>query len=152
MKFDVKSNGFMAGEYYLLSLLHRISRTDTTYNPHIVMYVNYWDGTIDSIYTKTHYDILTRRYQLIFKARFDRKIKSVSGMLLGYDSVKGKMNVYLDSIRLIRRYNPVKQDSIRDMVDWLDTTVIPVDTVPASIPAKLPNTTKEKKFPILTPQ
>ena len=73
-------------------------------------------------------------------------------MLLGYDSVKGKMNVYLDSIRLIRRYNPVKQDSIRDMVDWLDTTVIPVDTVPASIPAKLPNTTKEKKFPILTPQ
>ena len=152
LKFDVKSNGFMAGDYYLLSLLHRISRTDTTYNPHIVMYVNYWDGTIDSIYTKTHNDNLTRRYQLIFKARFDRKIKSVSGMLLGYDSVKGKMNVYLDSIRLIRRYNPVKQDSIRDMVDWLDTTIVPVDTVSASIPAKPASASKVKKHPLLAPQ
>ena len=152
LKFDVKSNGFMAGDYYLLSLLHRISRTDTTYNPHIVMYVNYWDGTTDSIYTKTHNDNLTRRYQLIFKARFDRKIKSVSGMLLGYDSVKGKMNVYLDSIRLIRRYNPVKQDSIRDMVDWLDTTIVPVDTVSASIPAKPASASKVKKHPLLAPQ
>lgn len=152
LKFDVKSNGFLAGDYYMLSLLHRIAPTDTTYNPHIVMYVNYWDGTIDSIYTKTYNDNLTRRYQLSFKARYDRKIKSVSGMLLGYDSVRGKMNVYLDSIKLIRRYNPVRQDSIRDMVDWLDTTIVPVDTVPASIPAKPAGASKVKKMPLLSPQ
>ena len=143
IKFDIKSNGFLPGDYYNLSLLHRIAPTDTTSNPHIVMYVNYWDGSIDSIYAKTHNDNYTRRYKLMFKARLNKKIKSVSGMLLGSNSVRGKMNVYLDSIKLIRKYNQFKQDSIRDMIDFMDTTVVPVDTTvskripkPAALPAQ----------------
>ncbi|HPT43567.1 MAG TPA: DUF4296 domain-containing protein [Paludibacteraceae bacterium] len=152
LKFDIKSIGFLPGDYYILSLRHRIARTDTTFNPHMVMYVNYWDGTIDSIYTKTYNDNLTRRYKLMLKARFDRKIKSVSGMLLGYDSVRGKMNVYLDSIQLLRRFYPTRQDSIRDMVDWLDTTVIPVDTVPAAIPSNQGKKFPGGKFPIEAPK
>ncbi|MFV0390404.1 MAG: DUF4296 domain-containing protein [Paludibacteraceae bacterium] len=137
--FEIKDEQFLANDLYELSFLHRLSPTDSSYKPHAVMYVNYLNGYIDSIYTKTKNDNVFRRYTLKFRARKNLKIKSISGYLLGNDSVKGKMNAYIDSVKLTRRFNPYKQDSIRSAIFKLDSTEIKSDTMarqPDSIPRK----------------
>jgi hypothetical protein len=45
------------------------------------------------------------------------KIKSISGVLLGSKIYKGKLHASLDSISLIRKYNPKLQISLRKMVE-----------------------------------
>lgn len=132
--FEIKNDHLLPRDVYELSFLHRIAPSDSSQNPHAVMYVNYWNGTVDSIYTKTRNDSILRRYTLRFGARKDFKVKSISGYLLGVDSVKGTMSAYLDSITLIRRFNPFKQDSIRAAVLKFDSTAVDKDTLPAIVP------------------
>lgn len=86
------------------------------------MYVNYWNGEVDSIYTKTKNDSVLRRYMMQFKARKKLKVKSVSGRILGTDAARGKMNATVDSISLLRKYQSFMQDSIRAEVERVDTT------------------------------
>lgn len=133
LNFEIINDQLLANDLYELSFLHRSHPADSSINPHAVMYINYLNGYIDSIYTKTKNDNILRRYTLKFRARKHLKIKSISGYLLGNDTVKGKMGAYVDSIKLIRRYNPYKQDSIRSAVFKLDSTDVKKDTTGSMI-------------------
>lgn len=122
--FEIKNSDLLANDRYELSFLHRVAPSDSSINPHVVMYVNYLNGYVDSIYSVTKNDSTLRRYTLKFKARKDLKIKSLSGYILGNDSSVGKMSAFIDSLKLIRRYNPYRQDSIRAVVLKMDSTVV----------------------------
>ncbi|NLI72170.1 MAG: DUF4296 domain-containing protein [Bacteroidales bacterium] len=129
--FEVENSDLLADDMYELSFLHRVAPSDSSLNQHVVMYVNYLNGYVDSIYSATKNDSTLRRYTLKFKAREALKIKSLSGYILGNDSSIGKMNAFVDSVKLMRKYNPFKQDSIRAAVMKLDSTVVDsVDTSP----------------------
>lgn len=129
--FEIENSDLLADDMYELSFLHRVAPSDSSLNQHVVMYVNYLNGYVDSIYSATKNDSTLRRYTLKFKAREALKIKSLSGYILGNDSSVGKMSAFVDSVKLIRKYNPFKQDSIRDAVMKLDSTL--VDSVANSI-------------------
>ena len=129
LNFEFKDQSLMTNDLYELSFIRRVTPADSSVHPFIVMYINYYNGKKDSIFTKTYNDSITRKYLLQLRARKNLKIKSVSGTLLGARKVKGKMNAYVDSIKVIRKYNPYRQDSLRKLVNKLDKTVITPDTV-----------------------
>ena len=133
LNFKIENVELLPGDYYELHFLHRVGASDSSLNPHAVMYVNYKDNIVDSLYTKTRNDSVLRRYTMIFKARKNMKVESLSGYLLGNDSSKGKMNAYIDSVKLMRKYNPFKQDSIRSVILKSDTVSgakkIPKDSI-----------------------
>ncbi|MFV0471838.1 MAG: DUF4296 domain-containing protein [Paludibacteraceae bacterium] len=119
LDFEILGNGdnLTPGDRYVLSFLRRVSPVDSSYNPHIVLRINYEGGKKDSIYTKTHNDSLLCRYTLTFTARDTLKIESVNGSLLGADSAKGEMNGELDSIKLIRKFNLYKQSKLKNILN-----------------------------------
>ena len=129
LNFELKDQSLMTNDLYELSFIRRVAPADSSVQPFIVMYINYYNGKKDSIFTKTYNDSITRKYSLQLRARKNLKIKSVSGTLLGAKKVKGKMNAYVDSIKVIRKYNPYRQYSLRKLVNKLDKTVIKKDTV-----------------------
>ena len=131
LSFEIENVELLPNDFYTLSFLHRVAPSDSSRNPHAVLYVNYANDVVDSIYTKTRNDSVLRRYTLIFKARKNLKINSLSGYLLGNDSSLGKMNASLDSIKLIRRYNPYKQDSIRAVILKMDSASVAGDSLAA---------------------
>lgn len=148
LHFEIENPDLLANDRYELSFLHRVASSDSSVNPHVVMYVNYLNGYVDSIYSVTKNDSTLRRYTLKFKARKDLKIKSLSGYILGNDSSIGKMNAFIDSVKLIRRYNPYRQDSIRAVVLKMDSTVVdttavqPKDSIPKAEEPKVPKNLK----------
>lgn len=129
LHFEIENPDLLANDMYELSFLHRVAPSDSSLNQHVVMYVNYLNGYVDSIFSKTNNDSTLRRYTLKFKARKNLKIKSLSGYILGNDSSAGKMDAFIDSIKLIRRYNPYRQDSIRTAIMKLDSTVVDTTSV-----------------------
>lgn len=129
LEFKIENVELLPGDVYKLSFLRRSAPSDSSRNPHAVLYVNYANDVVDSIYTRTPNDSVLRRYTLIFKARKNLPVRSLSGYLLGTESSNGKMNAYLDSIRLIRRYNPFKQDSIRAAMHKMDSTLVVADSL-----------------------
>lgn len=135
LHFEIINDDLLSNDRYELSFLHRVAPSDSSLNHHAVLYVNYLNGLIDSIYTTTKNDSVLRKYTMKFRARHDLKIKSLSGDILGNDSSIGKMGAYVDSVKLTRQFNPYRQDSIRDVVNKLDTTTIPppVDTTQVQI-------------------
>lgn len=112
----------LPNDRYELSFLHRVAPSDSSVNHHAVMYINYDNGEVDSVYTKTMNDSVLRRYTLRLKARKMLYIKSVQVKLLGVDSVKGKMHAVIDSIKLLRTFNPQMQDSIKAYLERTDSS------------------------------
>lgn len=124
LHFEIQNVELLPKDLYELSFLHRVAKSDSSTNPHAVMYVNYSNNIVDSIYTKLHNDSILRRYTLLFKARKNRKVVSLSGYLLGNDSSKGIMNAYVDSVKLIRKFNPFNQDSIRAAIRKIEADTV----------------------------
>lgn len=121
--FEIANNdNLMVGDKYELRFLRRVAPSDSSEHPYIVLRVNYLNGKKDSIYTKTHNDSILRRYKLLFSARDTLKIKSITGSLLGAKKPKGKMNAFLDSITLVRRYNAYEQIKLKKRLETKDTT------------------------------
>ncbi len=129
LEFKIENIELLPNDLYKLSFLRRGAPSDSSRNPHAVLYVNYAGDVVDSIYTRTPNDSIKRRYTLTFRARKNLPIRSLSGFLLGYDSSSGKMNVTLDSIRLVRKYNPFKQDSIRTVMLRMDSVIVAKDSL-----------------------
>lgn len=127
--FCIEDTLLTANDRYELILKQRIGKQDSSLRRHIVLYLNYLNGEVDSVYTTTHSDNLLRRYTLRLKADKPLKIKSISGYLLGRDTAIGEMNATIDSIHLIRIYNPYRQDSIRKAVGLVDTTTYPLVSI-----------------------
>lgn len=121
LKFEITDSTLQYGDKYTLTFLQKIAIEDSCTNRHIVIRINYANGIIDSIYHKSHNDDLLKRYCFKISAKQKSKIKSISGELLGSKEYKGIFNTKTDSISLIREYNSLIQDSIRDMILKIDT-------------------------------
>lgn len=144
LNFEFQNVDLLPEDMYILSFLHRLAPSDSSKNPHAVMYVNYFNGDVDSIYTKSKNDSVLRRYTLKFKARKMLKVKSISGSILGNDSAYGKMNAYVDSIKLVRKFQTFMQDSIRKEVVRVDTTS-GTEILPNGMPKKLEKGLQQKE-------
>ncbi len=121
MFFEIADTNFTSQDIYQLSFTQHLSASHSDVQPYAVMYVNYLNGTVDSISTLLS-DSVKKRYTLTFKARLPLKIKSVSGWLLRYDTTKYRIKGKINSIQLYRKFNPYRQDSIRQAIHQLDTT------------------------------
>ncbi|PIF01902.1 MAG: hypothetical protein CR965_01135 [Paludibacter sp.] len=119
--FEISDTLFSSQDIYQFSFCENLSTFDSIVNPYIVMYINYLSGAVDSIVAFPTSDTIRKRYTLTFKARLPLKVKSVSGYLLRYDTKKYKLKGKIDEVKLIRKFNPYRQDSIRNAINQLDT-------------------------------
>ncbi len=125
VSFEIENTELLPGDRYELSFLHRIAPRDSSSNLHAVMYINYLDGSRDSIITYTHNDSVLRRYTLRLRAREMKPVSTLSGRLLAYDSVAGGTFAYVDSVRLYREYNPQTIKDIQEKLDAIKAVPIP---------------------------
>ena len=120
LDFEVVDPSLLYGDVYILRLLLRIAPEDSCTKQHISVRLNYQNGKVDSAFAVAHHDSLLRRYTIKLPATRKLKIKSISGELLGSKAYKGKLHATVDSISLIRKFNPVHQDSLRKLVQKLE--------------------------------
>lgn len=120
LDFEVVDPSLLYGDVYILRLLLRIAPEDSCTKQHIALRLNYQNGKVDSAFALAHHDSLLRRYTIKLPATRKLKIKSISGELLGSKAYKGKLHATVDSISLIRKFNPVHQDSLRKLVQKLE--------------------------------
>lgn len=120
LDFEVVDSSLLYGDVYVLRFLLRIAPEDSCTKQHITLRLNYQNGKMDSAFAVAHHDSLLRRYTIKLPATRKLKIKSISGELLGSKTYKGKLHATLDSISLIRKFNPVHQDSLRKLVQKLE--------------------------------
>ncbi|MDD3078677.1 MAG: DUF4296 domain-containing protein [Paludibacter sp.] len=121
IKFSIKNSELKWADTYSLSFLQRIAPGDSSSNKHIKMSIYYTDGTVDSIYTKTYADSLLRRFTLTFAARYQHRIDSLTGTLYGYNEHKGNTILTIDSIKLMRKYDALMQDSIFRKINIIES-------------------------------
>ena len=120
LDFEVVDPSLLYGDVYILRFLLRIAPEDSCTKQHIALRLNYQNGKVDSAFAVAHHDSLLRRYTIKLPATRKLKIKSISGELLGSKIYKGKLHATLDSISLIRKFNPIHQDSLRKLVQKLE--------------------------------
>jgi len=120
LDFEVVDPSLLYGDVFVLRFLLRIAPEDSCTKQHIALRLNYQNGKVDSAFAVAHHDSLLRRYTIKLPATRKLKIKSISGELLGSKAYKGKLHATLDSISLIRKFNPVFQDSLRKLVEKLE--------------------------------
>ena len=116
LHFNVTNKSLLFGDVYILKFKHFIAPRDSSKNPHVVFRIHYANGKVDSVFTKTYNDSLTRRYTIRLSALKKLRIKSLSGELLGSSVYKGTFKATIDSISLVRVYDPKLQDSLRRVV------------------------------------
>ncbi len=121
LDFEVMDSTMLYGDVYILRFLLRIAPEDSCTKQHITLRLKYQNGKVDSAFALAHHDSLLRRYTIKLLATRKIKIKSISGELLGSKTYKGKLHATLDSISLIRKFNPVHQDSLQKLVQKLET-------------------------------
>jgi len=120
LDFEVVDPSLLYGDVFVLRFLLRIAPEDSCTKQHISVRLNYQNGKMDSAFALAHHDSLLRRYTIKLPATRKLKIKSISGELLGSKVYKGKLHATVDSISLIRKFNPVFQDSLRKLVQKLE--------------------------------
>ena len=120
IKFAIRTGRLAWGDQYKLSFLHRAGKSNISKNQNAVIRIHYANNISDSIVCKTHNDSLLRRYTITLKANRQLRVDSVSGALLNFKAVKGKFNVLIDSVKLIRKYDSLAQDSIQKVVYKLE--------------------------------
>lgn len=128
VEFTIQNPLLQWKDYYTLSFIQRIVPRDSSSGQFILLRINYSGGIADSVYASAHNDSILRRYTLSLPARKQRRIESITGKLLGSKSYNGKMGALIDSIKLIRIYDAVAQDSINRVINLIEN---PVSVVPS---------------------
>jgi hypothetical protein len=151
LNFNIENTALMVNDTYILRFLQRIAPEDSCTNQHIVFRIEYLNGKKDSVRIPTYNDGLLRRYTIKMPALKKLKIKSLSGSLLASKAYKGSFNAHVDSITLMRVFNPSLQDSLRKVVEKFDS--IRYQT-PAQVAADSTRKSKllRRKLHILTPK
>lgn len=123
ISFAVKQTELLWNDTYVLSFLHRFGKSNKAAGQNAVIRLHYSDKKTDSIVCKTTSDSLLRRYTITLKARRQVRIDSISGALLNYKAVKGSFAGYIDSVKLIRKYDAVARDSILNVLRQIENPV-----------------------------
>ncbi len=147
IEYRIDNQQLQWNDIYTLSFIMRVSAPDSIVNNSVVMRINYADRPSDSIVAKVYPDSLLRRYKLKLTARYQDSIVSITGLMLKNSSRKGKILAKIDSIKLIRQYDQLAQDSILKVIQKVkhaDTTAIklldgikPIETVKPRDKSKL---------------
>lgn len=133
LDFEIKNQSLMFGDIYILKFTQQIAREDSCVQPFIRVQINYENGKTIAITQRTCNNNIKRRYTFRLPAIYPSKIKSITGQLLGSKTYKGKQNSITDSISLIQRFNPSKQDSLLRILQKSDPKNYPTyDTPPTS--------------------
>jgi len=128
IKFSIKNRDLQWKDIYSLSFRQQMKQKAPGLYPHAVMRIFYANGKVDSVYAKLHNDSILRNYHLILKARYQSTIDSITGKISGSKKSNVKMMVTIDSLKLVRKYDDLAQDSIRKVIQLIEHPVsIPVD-------------------------
>jgi len=123
--FEILNNDFLYKDMYVLKFLLKISPDDSCTNQRIELRLNYFNGKSDHTFKPVYNDGVTRRYTFRMPAFRKLKIKSISGQLLASTRYKGIFHSTLDSISLMREFKPQYTDSLRRIVQKVDSTTYP---------------------------
>ncbi len=123
IKFSIKNRDLQWKDVYSLSFRHRMKQKAAGVAPQAVMRVFYANGKVDSVYTKLHNDSILRDYKLILKARYQSTIDSITGKISAGKKPALKMIATIDSLRLLRQYDELAQDSIRKVIQLIEHPV-----------------------------
>lgn len=129
LRFEITNPDLLTQDKYTLSLLQRISPTNTKLKQAIVMRIKYKNGKVDSVYTKVYKDSILRRYSLHLTARRKLRIEKISGSLLIGKSTTTKTNIYIDSVKLIREFDSLAKDSIDKVLKRIENPIKHVDSL-----------------------
>lgn len=129
LSFEIPDQNFILGDVFTLKMLHRISKTDSSANKQIRLQINYKNGRTFGIIKKIQADGITRRITLRVKSVYPSKIKSISGEILGCSAYKGKQDILVDSISLMRMYDTSKQDSLMKILQKHDPKNYPKTSI-----------------------
>lgn len=128
IKFSIKNKELQWKDIYSLSFRHRMKQKESGLYPYAVMRIFYANGKVDSVFTKLHNDSILRSYHLILKARYQSTIDSITGKISGSKKMNVKLIVTVDSLKLMRKYDELAQDSIRNVIKLIEHPIsIPVD-------------------------
>lgn len=120
INFVLKNQQLAWNDQYKLSFLHRSGKSNISKNQNAIIRIHYANKQCDSLVCKTLNDSLLRRYTITIIAHRQVRVDSISGSLLNYKATKGKFNVYIDSIKLMRKYDSLAQDSIQRVIFQLE--------------------------------
>lgn len=132
VEFSIQNSPLQWQDKYTLSFTQRISPKDSSISQHVVLRINYVGGVSDSVYASTYNDSILRRYTLTLVARKQKRIESVTGKLLGSKRYQGQMEAKIDSIKLIRQFDAVAQDSINRVISLIENPM-PASSVDPTI-------------------
>jgi hypothetical protein len=133
--FVVKDTELRWKDVYQLNFIERVSPSDSTQNLHAVLRIHYRTGLIDSARIELHADSLKRRYKVKMPANEMLKIDSLTANFFVYDYISENYKVQIDSIKLVRNYNSLIQDSIENVISKMDT--FSIDTIAINKPLLL---------------
>lgn len=120
LSFVVKNTELLWNDTYVLSFLHRFGKSNMAVGQQAVIRLHYSDKKTDSIVCKTISDSLLRRYTITLRARRLVRIDSISGTLMDFKGEKGHVAGYIDSIKLIKKYDSVARDSIVNALQLIE--------------------------------
>ena len=132
LDFEIPDQSFFYKDVYVLKFLQRISPEDSCKNQLIRFQINYTNGRVQGVIRKVKNDGVTRRYTFRLTANYPKKIKSISGQLLGSSIYKGKLNAKIDSITLTRIFDPIRQPEILKILQKSDKKNYPTFDLPQS--------------------
>ena len=133
--FVIKDTELRWKDIYQLNFIERVSPSDSTQNLHAVLRIHYRTGLIDSARIELHADSLKRRYKVKMPANEMLKIDSLTANFFVYDYIGENYKVQIDSIKLVRNYNSLIQDSIENVISKMDT--FSIDTIAINKPQLL---------------
>ena len=127
INFVIKNRQLAWNDQYKLSFIHRVEKSDSTKNQHVIIRIHYKDKKTNIIRVKTTSDGVTRKHNITFYARRKHGIDSITGAIINYTPTKWKFNALIDSIKLTRKYDLVAQDSIQRAVMIIDNPPIQIE-------------------------
>lgn len=123
LAFEIENDSLLLGDVYILSFFQRIAPQDSSESRKAFLSINYLNGKSDTLLTNQLYnDSLLRKYTFYLFAKDTLKIRSISGELSSAKNRKGLQNYTVDSISLLRKYNPGIEEELRLLVNASDTT------------------------------
>lgn len=151
LSFTLKDPALMIRDVYWWKFRIRISPADTTLNPYAVLRLHYADGQVDTLSKSLKNDSVLRQYSFRIPAFRNQRIDSLTGNFMAASGFGEKAAVRIDSIRVIREYVPMWQDSLRTRLDSLllqKDSVAPQklkqdDRIQTDIPPKRPRKATE---------
>ncbi|MDR2840224.1 MAG: DUF4296 domain-containing protein [Paludibacter sp.] len=128
LNITLKDNDLLYRDVYRLHFLQRAEKRDSIDTIRSVIKIYYRNQTADSLVYPIKLDGKTRRISLRIAAEQKSPIDSLSARLLYNALPKDSLHVWLDSIRLIRKYDFFEQDTLRKQVATSDT-ILHSDTI-----------------------